>query len=76
MAAALQTIKEIGDSEILDEAISDAFSGTKLVISQQDGGFLSLGLTQQGLLRPLTCMELSDGTLRYPFMALAGLVKG
>ncbi|BCZ97701.1 AAA family ATPase [Legionella pneumophila serogroup 1] len=71
LAASLQTIKEIGDSEALDAAISDAFPGTELVITQHDGGYLSLGLSQQGLLRPLTCPELSDGTLRYLLLVAA-----
>lgn len=71
LAAALQTIIEIGDSEALDEAISNAFPGTKLVITQHEGGYLSVGLSQQGLLRPLTCSELSDGTLRYLLLVAA-----
>jgi len=65
LAAALQTIMEIGDENALNEAISDAFPGAKLNISvQQDGRFFVL-LQQQGLLRPLSGSELSDGTLRY-----------
>ncbi|KTD20260.1 cytochrome c biogenesis protein CcmA [Legionella lansingensis] len=71
LAAALQTIKEIGDSEALDKAISDAFPGTKLVIAQHESGYLSVGLSQQGLLRSLTCSELSDGTLRYLLLVAA-----
>jgi predicted ATPase len=71
LAAALQTIKEIGDNEALDKAISDAFPGTKLVIAQHEGGYLSVGLSQHGLLRPLTCSELSDGTLRYLLLVAA-----
>ncbi|MCW8451235.1 AAA family ATPase [Legionella quinlivanii] len=71
LAAALQTIKEIGDSEALDKAISDAFPGTKLVIAKHEGGYLSVGLSQQGLLRPLNCAELSDGTLRYLLLVAA-----
>lgn len=75
LAAALQTIKEIGDHEALDQAISDAFPGTKLVISQHEGGYLSVGLSQQSLLRPLTCSELSDGTLRYLLLVAALLTS-
>ncbi|CEG57803.1 AAA family ATPase [Legionella fallonii] len=71
LAAALQTIREIGDHEALDQTISDAFPGTKLVITSHDGGYLSVGLSQQGLLRPLTCTEFSDGTLRYLLLAAA-----
>ena len=65
LAAAIQTIREIGDHQALDEAVSDAFPGASLrVVGQADGRF-SLEFTQHGLLRPLSGAELSDGTLRY-----------
>jgi len=64
LAAALQTIREIGDGAALDEAVADAFPGSELVIDQADGRF-SVQLAQHGLLRPLSAAELSDGTLRY-----------
>lgn len=65
LAAALQTIREIGDGEALDEAIGDAFPGSGLnIIVQQDTRF-SIEFHQHGLLRPLSGAELSDGTLRY-----------
>ena len=65
LAAAIQTIREIGDHQALDDAVSDAFPGASLrVIAQADGRF-SLEFTQHGLLRPLSGAELSDGTLRY-----------
>lgn len=65
MAAALQTIIEIGDEDALNKAISDAFPGAKLNISIQQDGRFSVELYQKGLLRPLSGLELSDGTLRY-----------
>jgi predicted ATPase len=65
LAAALQTIIEIGDKEALGEAISDAFPGAKLSISGQADGRFSVELHQEGLLRPLSGSEMSDGTLRY-----------
>jgi predicted ATPase len=64
LAAALQTIIEIGDPAALDEAIADAFPGASLTIVINDGRFI-VELYQHGLLRPLTAAELSDGTLRY-----------
>ena len=65
LAAALQTIIEIGDVDALHEAISDAFPGAKLqIVVQEDGRFI-VNLKQHGLLRPLSAAELSDGTLRY-----------
>lgn len=64
LAAALQTIIEIGDYQALEEAISDAFPGASLRIAVNDDRF-TVQLYQHGLLRPLTGAELSDGTLRY-----------
>ena len=65
LAAALQTIREVGDSQALSDAVSDAFPGAKLNISIGENGRFSLEMDQYGLLRPLSGLELSDGTLRY-----------
>jgi predicted ATPase len=65
VAAALQTIREIGDAGALDAAIDAAFPGSRLSISATEEGRLSVQLHQHGLLRPLDAAELSDGTLRY-----------
>jgi predicted ATPase len=64
LAAALQTILEIGDARGLASAIEDAFPGSRLHIAAEDGR-LSVTLSQSGLLRPLGAAELSDGTLRF-----------
>lgn len=64
LAAALQTILEIGDVAGLANAIEDAFPGSTLDITAQDGR-LGVTLSQEGLLRPLGAAELSDGTLRF-----------
>jgi predicted ATPase len=64
LAAALQTIRENGDGQSLNEAIEDAFPGAKLGINE-DSGWFSVEIKQHGLLRPLRAAELSDGTLRY-----------
>ncbi len=64
LAAALQTIREIGDSDALDSAIEHAFPGARLEVVNTDGRF-TLAFHQEGLLRPLSGAELSDGTLRY-----------
>ncbi|MEV5983396.1 AAA family ATPase [Streptomyces sp. NPDC052114] len=64
LAAALQTIREIGDDEALDEAVADAFPGSRVRVVD-NGGRFELQLHQRGLLRPLGPAELSDGTLRY-----------
>ncbi|HEX7936256.1 MAG TPA: AAA family ATPase [Paraburkholderia sp.] len=70
LAAALQTIREIGDPAALDAAIDDAFPGSRLDIATQDGRFEVL-MHQHGLLRPLKGAELSDGTLRYLLLVAA-----
>jgi predicted ATPase len=64
LAAAWQTIREIGDGEGLDAAVSDAFPGGRVSVSSAAGRF-ELLFHQHGLLRPLAQHELSDGTLRY-----------
>jgi len=71
LAAALQTIREVGDVQALDSAISDAFPGCRLSISVGAGGFFSIEFYQHGLLRPLSGDELSDGTLRYLLLVAA-----
>ncbi len=65
LAAALQTIREIGEAEALDEAIDDAFPGAELEISVSSDHRFAVNLRQTGLLRPLSGLELSDGTLRF-----------
>jgi len=70
IAAALQTIHEIGDANALNEAIEDAFPGSTLEITDNDGWF-EVTMHQRGLLRPLRISELSDGTLRYLLLAAA-----
>lgn len=65
VAAALQTIREIGDRQALENAIEDAFPGARLDVLAQDDGRFAISLQQPGLLRPLSGAELSDGTLRY-----------
>lgn len=73
VAAALQTIREIGAGEALDAAVDDAFPGSRLAIEVESGRF-ALTLRQPGLLRPLGPAELSDGTLRF-LLWVAGLLS-
>ncbi|EMQ2876467.1 AAA family ATPase [Vibrio navarrensis] len=65
LAAALQTIIEIGDKDTLFKAIDYAFPGATIRILNHSDGRFSLEFKQHGLLRPLSGAELSDGTLRY-----------
>jgi len=69
LAAALETIWEIGDAA-LAEAVDQAFPGSRVEV-RADGGRFELLLHQRGLLRPLGAAELSDGTLRYLLWAAA-----
>jgi predicted ATPase len=64
LAAAIQTIREIGDAPALAAAVADAFPKSHLGVDISGGRFKLL-MEQHGLLRPLETAELSDGTLRY-----------
>ncbi|TCO44907.1 putative ATPase [Kribbella antiqua] len=64
VAAALQTIKEIGAKGALNDAVALAFPGSHVEIVNTAGRF-EIAFRQHGLLRPLSGAELSDGTLRY-----------
>jgi predicted ATPase len=70
LAAAVQTIREIGDQDALDHAVDHAFPGCRVEVTNRDGWF-ELRLHQPGLLRPLVAAELSDGTLRYLLLIAA-----
>jgi len=64
LAAALQTIVEIGDPQALADSVGDAFPGAAVSVAHHNGRF-EVEMRQHGLLRPLKAAELSDGTLRY-----------
>lgn len=71
LAAAVQTILEIGDKKGFNAAIDDAFPGATLAVHVSGDGYFSIRFSQPGLLRPLDCRELSDGTLRYLLLVTA-----
>jgi predicted ATPase len=64
MAAALETILEIGERDALNAAIANAFAGAELDIDQSTGG-LEVQLFSPEFRRPFQARELSDGTLKY-----------
>ena len=64
LAAALQTIAELGDEAELRDEVERAFPGASLIIDH-DKGLFAVQLKMPGLNRPLDATELSDGTLRY-----------
>jgi predicted ATPase len=69
-AAAVQTILEIGERDLFQDAIADAFRGCHLMVDTTAPVF-RIQLHQPGLLRPLEAIELSDGTLRFLLLAAA-----
>jgi predicted ATPase len=68
LAAALQTIEEIGRG--VGPAVSRAFPGARVEVVNRDGWF-EVTMRQPGLMRPLAAAELSDGTLRYLLLVAA-----
>ena len=69
LAAALQTIIEIGDDRALTPR-SRRLPRSSLTV-RVDAGRFDLQLSAHGLLRPLGAAELSDGTLRYLLLVAA-----
>jgi predicted ATPase len=70
LAAALMTIREIGDPAALSDAVLQAFAGASLDLTGENGRF-SFRVQVPGLLRPLEPSEASDGTLRFLFLLAA-----
>ena len=71
LAAAIQTILEIGDNESLRHAISSAISDAELEIDIDSHCRMIVQLRIPGIKRPLQARELSDGTLRYLYLVAA-----
>ncbi|MGQ0635347.1 MAG: AAA family ATPase [Planctomycetaceae bacterium] len=74
LAAALQTIVEIGDCDRLMQAVTEALPGQQLEILSNEPDLtlksprcmeLCVALHTEGCNRPLVARELSDGTLKY-----------
>jgi len=70
LAAAVQTIREIGNAREMDDAIADAFPGGRVGVAGTEA-YIEIEMYQHGLLRPLNASELSDGTLRYLLLVAA-----
>lgn len=64
LAAALQTILEVGDRGALLSAVARAFPGAELVV-ESDRSRLALTLRMPEFRRAFDARELSDGTLHY-----------
>jgi len=70
LPAAIQTIREIGDRERLDQVIDEAFPGSEIRVRTTGAG-MQLCLKQPGIMRELSAAELSDGTLRFLLLVAA-----
>ncbi|MBX3414015.1 MAG: AAA family ATPase [Pirellulales bacterium] len=70
LAAALQTILEIGEGDVLNAAVSDAFPGGSVEIESSNGG-MEIALAMPEFRRAFRGSELSDGTLKYLCLAAA-----
>src|SRR3954471_17509089 len=68
LAAAIQTIREVGDADALDAAIEIAFPGHTVEVAIS-GNYFEIEMRQPGLLRPLKATELSEGTLKFLLLA-------
>ncbi len=64
LAAAIETIIETGDAELLREEVARTFSGGRLEVVSEGSRF-RLVLHRPGLLRPLQAVELSEAVLGY-----------
>lgn len=67
---AVQTVLESAWAPVFERAVAAAFPGGRVEVVES-GRSAELSFTQEGLLRPLSAAELSDGTLRYLLLATA-----
>jgi predicted ATPase len=65
LAAAIQTIREVGDERALDDTVADAFPGGRVLVHADEMLRVGVRMRMPGIQRPLEASELSDGTLRY-----------
>ena len=70
LAAAIETVLEVGDGAGLQQSVTDAFDGAQVDVLWE-GTFCEVAMRQPGMLRPLRAGELSDGTLRYLLLVAA-----
>ena len=70
LAAAIQTIREVGDRESFEGAVDRAFPGHSIQVAVS-GAYFEIEMRQPGLLRPLKAAELSEGTLKFLLLVTA-----
>jgi predicted ATPase len=71
LAAALQTIFEIGNYPSVRKAVDDMIPGADLEVEVDDCCRMAVQLRVPWMRRPLSAAELSDGTLRYLYLLTA-----
>jgi predicted ATPase len=71
LAAALLTVQREGDGATLARCVGAAFDGATVMVDADDSGRLDLALHVPGMMRSLSARELSDGQLRFLFLAAA-----
>lgn len=72
LAAALKTIQADGERDALTECLDVALGGQRLeVLEEPTTGRLEAQLSAGDLFRPMRAAELSDGQLRFLFLAAA-----
>jgi predicted ATPase len=71
LAAALATIVLGGDHVTLGRCVAHALDGAAVEVLPERSGHLEFGLSLPGVRRPLRAGELSDGQLRFLFLAAA-----
>ncbi len=64
LAAAFQTIVEIGAEELLHEILGEAFPDCTFFCENDNSRFV-MKMRREGIYRPLLAAEMSDGTLRF-----------
>lgn len=70
LAAAFQTIVEIGDSELMFTVLDEAFPECTF-FCDNTGGRFQMMMNRLGINRPLEAAEFSDGTLRFLCLTVA-----
>lgn len=70
LAAAFQTIVEIGAVEVLEEILGKAFPDCRFYVENQRSHF-ELMMEREGLKRALHAYEMSEGTLRFLCLSVA-----
>lgn len=69
LAAAIRTIEAEGDELALERCVAAAFDGAHVRVEEDEAGRIELQLDIGRLTRPLRAQELSDGQLRFLFLA-------